>query len=179
MTKCQLRQSFRGWEIGLGRRSQISRVRHLAIASRTRLLRHPCISPLDRHPRACPRGSKTKRTEMCHLRSPYGDRAWFLQSSPRMTAGGVAVQTVDAADCLHKQNQQLAQNSIPFRPRLPNPCLQSSRSVTDTPAGVPARRDRRWGWRNDVNRHHRGPRKMVSLRRHGGSGKVFGQACRF
>jgi len=64
-------------------------------------------------------------------------------------------------------------------PRPLVPCLQSLRSVTDTPAVVPARRDRRWWWREDVTLHHRGPRKMVSLRRHGGSGKVFGPACRF
>src|SRR3546814_118995 len=38
---------------------------------------------------------------------------------------------------------------------------------SDAPAGVPARRDRRWWWGNDVSLHHRGSRKMVSLRRHG------------
>ncbi len=33
-----------------------------------------------------------------------------------------------------------------IHPRIPNPCLQSPRSVADTLAGVPVRRDRR-GWR--------------------------------
>ena len=46
------------------------------------------------------------------------------------------------------------------------------RSVADTPGGVPARRNRRGSWGKDATPHAPGPRKMVSLRRHGGNRRV-------
>jgi hypothetical protein len=48
-------------------------------------------------------------------------------------------------------------------PTIPHP-------ATDTPRGVVARRGRRFWRGTDVGRRPRGLRKMVSLRRHGGSG---------
>lgn len=46
------------------------------------------------------------------------------------------------------------------------------RSVADTPGGVPARLNRRGSWGKDAKPHAPGPRKMVSLRRHGGNRRV-------
>lgn len=46
------------------------------------------------------------------------------------------------------------------------------RSVADTLGGVPARRNRRGSWGKDATPHAPGPRKMVSLRRHGGNRRV-------
>ncbi len=62
-----------------------------------------------------------------------------------------------------------------IHPRFPRPtnlCLQSSHPVTDTLPGVTARRDRRGVWGRDARPHAPGLRKMVSLRRHGGSDGV-------
>src|SRR3546814_748299 len=62
------------------------------------------------------------------------------------------------------KNQPLNPIHIP----LPKTCAYNLPvPPSDTPAGVLARRDRRWWWGNDVSLHHRGSRKMVSLRRHG------------
>ena len=64
-------------------------------------------------------------------------------------------------------------------PRPLNPCLQSPHPVTDTLPGVAVRRGRRFWFGTDVSPCQKGLRKMVSLRRHGGSGGVSDQPCRF
>ena len=50
----------------------------------------------------------------------------------------------------------------------------SPHPAADTPQGVAARRGRRFWRGTDVSRRQRGLRKMVSLRRHGGSGRAVG-----
>jgi hypothetical protein len=67
----------------------------------------------------------------------------------------------------------------PHFPRLINPCLQSSHPVADTLQGVAARRARRRVWGKDAKSHAPGLRKVVSLRRHGGSDGISDRSCRF
>jgi len=67
----------------------------------------------------------------------------------------------------------------PRFPRPANPCLQSPHPVTDTLPGVAARRGWRVVWGRDARPHAPGLRKMVSLRRHGGSNGVSDRSRRF
>ena len=62
-----------------------------------------------------------------------------------------------------------AKTALDF-PRPLDPCLYCAHPAADTLQGVAARRGRRFGCGKDVSLHRKGPRKMVSLRRHGGSG---------
>ncbi len=66
----------------------------------------------------------------------------------------------------------------PF-PRPPNLCLQSPHPATDTLQGVAARRGRRGAGGEDAEPLAPGLRKMVPLRRHGGSGRASDQPFRF
>ena len=73
---------------------------------------------------------------------------------------------------LSTKNQPLNPRHIPVPETRAHTCPVPP---SDTPAGVLARRGRRWWWGNDVSPHHRGPRKMVSLRRHGERRRVTDQ----
>ncbi len=82
------------------------------------------------------------------------------------------------------QTPKTQQNQSPHRRfiiTVQTLCNTACRSVTDTPRGVAARRDRRRLQENDVSSRLRGPQKMVSLR-DGGLGSNarpgdFGRAC--
>src|SRR3546814_3184854 len=93
---------------------------------------------------------------MDHPVQPENDEERF----PRLTFWASSPKTAHPPT----QNQPLNPIHIP----LPKTCAYNLPvPPSDTPAGVLARRDRRWWWGNDVSLHHRGSRKMVSLRRHG------------
>ena len=64
-------------------------------------------------------------------------------------------------------------------PHPPNLCLQSPHPATDTLQGVAARRGRRGAGGEDAEPLAPGPRKMVSLRRHGGSDWASDRPFRF
>ena len=122
---------------------------------------------------------------------------WIPGSSPRMTKGGkgngpltpqrsrrrhsLLLTVILGLDPrIHRPGTPSLPDKTPSHfPRPLNPCLQSPHPVTDTLPGVAVRRGRRFWFGTDVSPCRKGLRKMVSLRRHGGSDRVSDRPFRF
>ena len=128
----------------------------------------------------------------CSLRKRTAPGSWYRSALARSGDNGGEERSLERrSDCavcpdsqpfLRHSGLRLPSDipaSRPNFPRLPDLCLYSLHPAADTPQGVAARRDRRGAWGKDAKPHAPGLRKVVSLRRHGGSGRMSDRSCRF